>query len=109
MQYANRARLREQEDLVVAHAENLSRYAVRLFGAQVHRERRDLLRRHLLETLDTQLLGLRFGGNRADHAAPRGWRDGVGADIVACHVERDAAREAVDAELCRHVVGLAEI
>src|SRR5215475_6009465 len=53
---ADRARLVEQEHLVVAYAENLPGYALGAVGSKVDRERRDLLRRHLLEALDPALL-----------------------------------------------------
>src|SRR6202140_5701303 len=52
VQRADRARLVEQENLVVAHRENLSRNAIGAIGGEIDHERRDLLRRHLLEALD---------------------------------------------------------
>src|ERR1700752_3198215 len=83
MQHADRARLRIEEDLVVAHADDLPTDALCLVGAEVARERRDLVGRHLLQPLDAQLLLLGLGRNRADHAAPGRWRDAVRAHIIA--------------------------
>src|SRR5436305_6385427 len=49
---AHRPRLAEQEDLVVAHTEDLARDALGAVRGEIDRERRDLLRRHLLEALN---------------------------------------------------------
>src|SRR5262249_1469661 len=67
---ADRARLVEQEHLVVAHAENLPGDALGTVGGEVDRERRDLLRRHLLKALDPALVFLGLRRNRIDHAGP---------------------------------------
>src|SRR6266852_6070682 len=56
MDGADRARLVEQEYLVVAHAENLPGDAVGAVGGEIDRERRDLFRRHLTEALDAGFL-----------------------------------------------------
>ncbi len=106
---AHRARLAEQEHLVVAHAENLPGDAVGAIRGEIDHERRDLLRRHLLEALDAALFLLGLGRDRIDHARPGERRDAVRAHLEALHVERDRARQPDDAELRRHVVGLAEI
>src|SRR4051812_8594557 len=55
---ADRPRLVEQEDLVVAHREDLAGDAGGVVGAEIDDERRDLLRRHLLQAFDALLLGL---------------------------------------------------
>ena len=78
-------------------------------GAEIDRERRDLLRRHLLQPLDALLLLLVSAGIESIMRRQGERRDAVRAHAEALHVERDAARQAHDAELGRHVVGLAEI
>src|SRR3954466_14490804 len=52
MQHPDRARLRVEEDLVVARADDLARDALGLVGAEINRKRRDLIGRHLLQPLD---------------------------------------------------------
>src|SRR5215471_20705434 len=61
MDGADRARLVEQEHLVVAHCEDLPADAFGTIGGEIDHERGDLLRRHLLDALDAALLllGLR--------------------------------------------------
>src|SRR5215469_13065950 len=109
MQGADRARLVEQEYLVVAHREYLPRDTLGRRGSKIDRKRRDLVRRHLAEALDAALLRLALRRDRIDHAGPGERGDAVRARVEAPHVERDAAREPHDAELGGHVVGLAEI
>src|SRR5215510_2464052 len=55
MDGADRTRLVEQEHLVVAHREDLPADALGAIGSEIDDERRDLLRRPLLETLDAAL------------------------------------------------------
>src|SRR4051812_36050702 len=52
MQHPDRARLRIEEDLVVAHADDLPADTLGLVGAEVNGKRRDLVRCHLLQALD---------------------------------------------------------
>ena len=106
---ADRAGLVEQINLVVAHAEDLAADAVGAVGAEIDRKRRDLFRRHLAEAGDARLLCFGLGRDRVDHARPGKRRDAVRAHLEARHVERDAARQSDNAELGRHVIGLAEI
>src|SRR5947199_7942703 len=56
VQHAHWARLRIEEDLIVAHADDLARDAFGFVGAEINRERRDLVGRHLLQPLDALLL-----------------------------------------------------
>src|SRR5882762_4638877 len=51
MDRADRPRLVEQEHLVVAHREDLPANPLGTIGREINDKRRDLLRRHLLETL----------------------------------------------------------
>ena len=76
---------------------------------EIDHERRDLLRRHLLEALDPRLSSSVSAGIEPIMRRPGERRDAVRAHLEALHVERDPARQADDAELRRHVVGLAEI
>src|SRR5436309_780329 len=103
------ARLVEQENLVAAHAEDLSGNSLRAIGGEIDRERGDFFRRHLLEPLDPGFLLRRLRRDRIDHARPRERRDAVRAYPEPRHVERDRAREPDNAEFCRHVIRLAEI
>src|SRR5260370_17397685 len=64
VQRADRARLIEQEDLVVAHREDLPRNALGSIGGEIDDHPRHLLRRHFLETLDAPLLLLPLTRNR---------------------------------------------
>src|SRR6266700_3353207 len=89
MNRADRARLVEQENLVAAHAENLSRDGFGAVGGEIDDERRDLFRGHLAEPLDPPLLLLGRGGDRVDHAGPGERSDAVRPDLEARHVERD--------------------
>src|SRR5438132_8056671 len=70
MDRADRARLVEQENLVAAHAENLSGDGFGAVGGEIDDERRDLFRGHLTEALDAPLLILGLGRDRVDHAGP---------------------------------------
>src|SRR5262249_23817635 len=101
MNGAHRPGLAEQENLVVAHAEDLAGDPLGGVRAEIDGERGDLLRRHLLHARDALLLPRGFGRDRIDHAGPGERRDAVRAHLEALHVERDAAREPDDAELRR--------
>src|SRR5258705_5376920 len=61
MDRADRPRLIEQEHLIVAHREDLPADPLGAIRREIDDERRDLLRRHLLDALDAALfrLGLR--------------------------------------------------
>src|SRR6476619_4789727 len=109
MDCADRPGLVEQKNLVVAHREDLPGDACRRVGAEIDNQRRDLFRRHLLEPRDALLLSVGLGWDRADHPAPGERREAVRAYVEALHVERNAARQADDSHLRRHVVGLAEV
>src|SRR5919198_3210653 len=109
MDGTNRARLIEQENLVIAHAENLAGNPLRAIRGEIDRKRRDLFRRHLLHAFDPRLFLRRLGRYRIDHACPGERRNAVRTHLEALHVERDAAGKPDDAELGRHVIGLAEI
>src|SRR5579864_8012643 len=56
LQGADRARLIEQIDLVVAYREYLSADARRLVRGEIDHQRRDLLRRHFSECREMRLL-----------------------------------------------------
>src|SRR5262245_354145 len=70
VQRADRPRLVEQVDLVVAHPEDLPGDPVGPVAAEIDHERRDLFRRHLAETRHPALLLLGLGRDRIDHAGP---------------------------------------
>ena len=101
---ADRPRLVVQIHLVAAHAEDLPRHAGRRIGTQERDELRDVVRPCPLGARLHLLLGL--AGHRLDHPAERVRADAVGADVVALHVHRDAARQPGDAQLRRAVVHL---
>ena len=101
---ADRPRLVVQIHLVAAHAEDLPRHARRRIGAQERDQLRDVIRPRPLGARLQLLLGL--AGHRLDHAAERVRADAVGADVVALHVHRDAARQPGDAQFRRAVVHL---
>src|SRR5262245_40172837 len=77
MDAADRPRLVEQEHFVVAHRKDLPADSFGAIGGEIDDERRDLLRRHLLEALDAALLLLGLRRDRIDHARPGERRDAV--------------------------------
>src|SRR5262249_56277378 len=68
MDRTDHARLIEQKNLVVAHAENLAGDALGAIGGEINRKRGDLFRRHLLHCLYPPLFLWSVHGNRIDHA-----------------------------------------
>src|SRR5580692_2438633 len=86
---AQGARLSHQENLVHAHRKDLSGDVAGGLAEQEGAQWRDLLRAHLLNFCHAGLFGLGFGRDRPDQPAPGEWRDTVGTDMKALHVERD--------------------
>src|SRR5581483_7019169 len=101
--------LAEQEDLIPAHAEDLTCYILRSIAHQIGCHGRDLLRSHLLDLLDARLLCLGLRGDRADQPAPGERRNAVRPHVEAAHVECDRFRQADDAELGGGIIRLPEI
>src|SRR5262245_59671146 len=103
MNAPHRTHVTEQHDLLASNSEYLSGDLLGLLSGQEYRYRSDVLRPHLLDLLDADLLHLGLGGDGADHAGPRERGDAVGGDVVARHVQGHHLREAHDAELGRRV------
>src|SRR5216684_267904 len=67
---ADRPRLAHQEDLVLAHGENLAGDVRGEIAGEIDRERCDLAGRHGLHLGNARLLLRRVGRDRADEPAP---------------------------------------
>src|SRR3990167_187278 len=106
---AQRARLAHQDDLVVAHREHLRVHRDGRIAGQVHRQRGDLVRRHLLDLLHARDLLRRIGWNRADHATPGKRRDAVGPHAALLEVQCDRLRQCNYPHLGGAVIGLSKI
>src|ERR1700730_4767296 len=106
---SDRPRLAEEENLVVAHAENLAGDVARGICAQRDHEGSHAPGHQLLQALDALLLLRRFVGYRVDHSRPRERRYGGGTHAELLHVQCDRLRQRHYAQLGRAVVGLAEI
>src|SRR5699024_7536281 len=78
----DRTRLAEQEDLVVAYAENLPGNVLGLITEQCRRQYRNLVRGHLLDLFHTLFLRFGIDRNGADQTAPGERRDAVGGDAI---------------------------
>jgi hypothetical protein len=109
MHRPHRAVLVKQEDLVLAHREDLPRYIRRAVAHQEAGHRRDLGGCHLLDLFDPRLLILRVGLDRRDHPAPGKGRDAVGAHVPALEVQRHRFREGGDTQLGGGIVRLGEV
>ena len=109
MHGAHRAIVVEQENLVGAHAEDLSGDVLRRIGHQVHGQRCNLIGLHPLHALDPFAFGIGFAGNGADEPAPGKRRNAVGAHVGPGHVERNRFGQTDNAHLGGGIVGLSEV
>ena len=80
--------------------------SARRVAGEVHRQRRDLGRRHLLDLFHARRLLGRVGRDRADHAAPGERRDAVRAHVELLMSSAMRLRQPRDAHLGGVVVGL---